>query len=67
MKKLQFLVLPVLSITVFYLLGLSFISGLDKQIANECAVNPTYDYCVMYAESQNVDQGNKQVLIASVK
>lgn len=67
MKKLQFLVLPVATIATFYMLGLSFVSGLDKQISNECSVNPEYDYCVMYAESHNNEQDDQQVLIASLK
>lgn len=66
MKKLQFLLLPVVSIGAFYLLGLSFLNGLDKQISNECTVNPAYDYCVMFAESQNVEK-DQQDLIASLK
>lgn len=60
------IILSVASITAFYLLGLSFVSGLDKQISNECSVNPTYDYCVMFAESQNVEK-DQQDLIASLK
>ena len=67
MKKFKFLVLPVATFASVYLMGLSLVSGLDKQIVNECSINPEYDYCIMYAESQNNEQNDQAVLIASVK
>lgn len=63
MKNYQVILMSLFSVCLFYSLGSAFLTGLDKQIASECATYPSRDYCEMYTAAQS-NENSDQLLVA---